>query len=435
MRSTSGRRGHSSPARSPPSGAPRRCCSPPAPVITSTRPLDAGKHRRRRARRRIGCARDPRPRPSRGDRDVESPPGAGHGPSARRCGSLHGAARATNGHRPAAAARAHEEAVDAHPRRRPAPRRQRCMPTQSHPTPSRPPPRRARSTPGSGFDACSAPSDRPRCPRGRSRRFTCRRRSIIGGANMACSQSNLTASLGRGGSPRPGLAHDPDLRRPAGADQRLRLRDDLHRPTQPPPRRAPPPRRTRSPRRRRSGSAPATRSISTWRTTRARRPRPAPCSRSWRRGRRELHDSGYDSGIYSSALSGITDLVASGRGRISSSPTTSGWPTGTASRRPPTAMSPPNEWAGEQRPAPVRGRSHRQLRRDVDQHRRRLSRGRHRGRRGGQLDGDHDRRATRRRSAVAPQVSGADPAHAVMGQPRPVIRSPTRSSPAARRPR
>ena len=43
----------------------------------------------------------------------------------------------------------------------------------------------------------------------------------IGGANRACSQPNLTLDLGRR-TGRRRLAPDPDLRRPAGADQRLR---------------------------------------------------------------------------------------------------------------------------------------------------------------------------------------------------------------------
>ena len=71
---------------------------------------------------------------------------------------------------------------------------------------------------GLGFDACTAPSSRTMAAWAASPY-----RAIgvyIGGLNRACSQPNLTSSLGlRTG--RRGLAPDPHLRRPAVADQRL----------------------------------------------------------------------------------------------------------------------------------------------------------------------------------------------------------------------
>ena len=71
---------------------------------------------------------------------------------------------------------------------------------------------------GLGFDACAAPSARTM-----SAWASSPYRAIgvyIGGVNRGCSQPNLTAELGRR-TGRRRLAPDPDLRRPAGADQRL----------------------------------------------------------------------------------------------------------------------------------------------------------------------------------------------------------------------
>ncbi len=127
---------------------------------------------------------------------------------------------------------------------------------------------------GLGFDACAAPSSRAMAAWA-----TSPYRAIgvyIGGANRACSQPNLTDDLG-GRTGRGRLAPDPDLRRPAGADQRLRQlrqaqreQSDAHRGPKRPA--------TRSPKRRASAWGRAARSTSTWRPTRGRRAPPGdPC--------------------------------------------------------------------------------------------------------------------------------------------------------------
>ena len=134
---------------------------------------------------------------------------------------------------------------------------------------------------GLGFDACTLPRH-ARCRPGRDSPY----RAIgvyIGGLNRACSQPNLTASwVAR--TDRCRLASDPHLRRPAGADQQLQLLRQAE------------PRLGRRPGRRcgerrgrgragRSASAPAARSISTWRATRAPRAPAARPSRSSPPGR------------------------------------------------------------------------------------------------------------------------------------------------------
>ena len=96
----------------------------------------------------------------------------------------------------------------------------------------------------------------------------------IGGANRACSQPNLTSAwVERTG--RRGLAPDPDLRRPAGADQRLReLRQAELQPDQATAQGTEEARRRGRRRAERSAWARAARSTSTWRPTRAPRARP-----------------------------------------------------------------------------------------------------------------------------------------------------------------
>ena len=89
---------------------------------------------------------------------------------------------------------------------------------------------------GLGFDACSTPSPTTMAAWGASPY-----RAIglyIGGANMACSQPNLSATWVSAGV-RGRLAHDPHLRWPAVAVELVRLRRD--RPGARPPPRAPRP--------------------------------------------------------------------------------------------------------------------------------------------------------------------------------------------------
>ena len=104
------------------------------------------------------------------------------------------------------------------------------------------------------------------------------------------------------------LAPDPDLRRPAVADQQLQqLRQAQPQPRRPP--RAPRRPSTRSPRRAPSRSGPAARSTSTWSPTRRTSSASAATLAFLEAWTNKLHSLGYVSGVYSSSASGIADLA------------------------------------------------------------------------------------------------------------------------------
>ena len=190
---------------------------------------------------------------------------------------------------------------------------------------------------GLGFDACSTP-----CPTTMAAWAASPYRAIgvyIGGANRACSQPNLTAELGQRAD-RGRLAPDPDLRRPAGADQRPAAAAPSSAPARR-PRRATPRRSTRSPQASAVGDGPGQPDLlrhgglqpDHQRHHRRRSPSSRPGPRSCTR-------SATSPASTAAAPRGSPTSPASSA-PATSCPTTSGSPTGTASRTPPTPTSPP----------------------------------------------------------------------------------------------
>ena len=160
----------------------------------------------------------------------------------------------------------------------------------------------------------------------------------IGGINRACSQPNLTSELGRRAD-RSRLAPDPDLRRPAGADQRLlQLRQAELQRRRPPRER--PRRSTPSPRRGAIGDRPRQPDLLRHGVLRA----------DLERHRRHPHlPRGLDRRSCTRSATSPASTAAAPRGSptwparsapATRSPTTSGSPTGTARRTPPTRSSP-----------------------------------------------------------------------------------------------
>ena len=211
----------------------------------------------------------------------------------------------------------------------------------------------------------------------------------IGGANRACSQPNLTSSWVSAAGRRR-LAPDPDLRRPAGADEQLRqLRQAQRRPRAAQGRAAA---ATPSPRRAaRSAIGPGQPDLLRHGGLLARPQRhsghphlPRGLDREAARARLRLRRLQQQR---------LRDRRPGrpGRHRLRRSPTTSGSPTGTASEH---ASTPTSRRRLDRAPAhpPVPRRPRRDLRRRDDQHRQQL-------RRRGDRRGTAPRPTTKTRSA------------------------------------
>ena len=196
----------------------------------------------------------------------------------------------------------------------------------------------------------------------------------IGGTNRGLLAAEPDRELGQRPDRRR-LAHDPHLRRPAGADQQLQqLRQAQPQPRHHPGRRSGG--RRGRPGRRDRRWAPAARSTSTWSPTAAPPAPPAPTLAFLEAWTEKLHSLGYVSGVYSSSASGIADLAAElGSGYVQPDNLWFANWNGQASSA--DSYIPSNAWSRPPADPPVPRRPRRDLRRRHDQHRQQLRRRRH----------------------------------------------------------
>ncbi len=195
--------------------------------------------------------------------------------------------------------------------------------------------------------------------------------------------------------------------------------------------------------RRRSGSAPATRSTTTWRATRVGATNTSSVLAFLSAWTSTLHAAGYQSGVYSSADSGVRDLAAALGHGLSSSPTTSGSPAGTTSRAPTTRRCRPVTGPTTSACTSTPAAHDATYGGDDDQHRQRLRRRRDAGAGSGaplipdgtfvQVDGRPGRLPDRRRRAAVGQRSRrCTPARRSRRSPRPSSIACGRSRPTGR---